>query len=91
MSWKDLAVCHGQDTNIFFDVYEDNEHVRSAIDTKCMSCPVNRRCFAEGVSGEEWGVWGGVYLEEGEISREYNSHKTPDDWQRVWQSLTMEV
>lgn len=47
-------------------------------------------CFANGVSGKEWGVWGGVYLEGGEISREFNKHKNKKDWSETWQSLTME-
>jgi len=55
-----------------------------------MQCPVRKTCFANGISGKEWGVWGGVYLEGGEISREFNRHKSKSDWSNVWQSLTME-
>lgn len=86
-----LALCSGQNTETFFDIYEENENIRGAVEEKCMACPVNRRCFAEGVSNKEWGVWGGVYFEEGEISKEFNEHKTPEQWQRIWQSLTMEA
>jgi hypothetical protein len=53
-------------------------------------CPVKKTCFANGISGKEWGVWGGVYLEGGEISREFNKHKTKQDWSNIWQALTME-
>ena len=80
----------GLNTNFYFEEYEDNVELRSGIDKICMSCPVRKICFANGVSGKEWGIWGGVYLEGGEISREFNKHKTKQDWSLIWQSLTME-
>jgi hypothetical protein len=43
-----------------------------------------------GVSQKEWGVWGGVYLEGGKISREFNRHKTKAKWGETWKYLTME-
>ena len=88
--WKDNASCLGLDTNLFFEKYEDDELIRPAVDSICSSCPVAKRCFAVGVSGKEWGVWGGVYLESGEISREFNSHKNKTDWAQTWQILTMD-
>ncbi len=89
--WKDQAVCLGMDTDLFFDKYEDNVNgVSKKIDTLCKQCPVKKICFANGVSGKEWGVWGGVYLENGEVSREFNKHKTRQDWSTTWQALTME-
>ena len=51
-------------------------------------CPVARQCFAVGVSQKEWGVWGGIYLENGKISREFNKHRTKQDWAAKWQELT---
>ena len=80
----------GLNTNFYFEEYEDNVELRSGIDKICMSCPVRKICFANGVSGKEWGIWGGVYLEGGEISKEFNKHKTKQDWSLIWQSLTME-
>ncbi len=88
--WKDDASCLGLDTNIFFEKYEDDSALRLAIDSICGSCPVARKCFAVGISGKEWGVWGGVYLESGEISREFNNHKTKTDWAQTWKTLTMD-
>ena len=88
--WKDQALCLGSNTDIFFDKYEDQEGSRNEIDLLCKKCPVRKICFANGVSGKEWGVWGGVYLENGEISKEFNKHKNKKDWSLVWQSLTME-
>jgi len=88
--WKDNGACFDSDTNLFFDNYEDNETLRESIDTLCKSCPVQKVCFANGVSGKEWGVWGGIYLENGEISREFSKHRTKEQWGEMWKSLTTE-
>lgn len=88
--WKDDASCLGLDTNIFFEKYEEDTALRLAVDSICGSCPVARKCFAVGISGKEWGVWGGVYIESGEISREFNNHKTKSDWAQTWKTLTMD-
>ena len=89
--WKDNAECLGMDTNLFFDKYEEDPHVAKAVDRICQRCPVNQDCFASGISQKEWGVWGGVYLKDGKIDREFNAHKTKDDWFTTWETLTMEV
>jgi hypothetical protein len=88
--WKDNALCLGSDTNNYFDCYEEKPETREFIDSLCRTCPVVRICFANGVSAKEWGVWGGVYLEDGEISKEFNNHKTKKDWSYIWQALTTE-
>lgn len=88
--WKDDASCFGFETNLFFEKYEDEPALRIAVDSICASCPVAKTCFANGVSGKEWGVWGGVYIESGEISKEFNSHKSKSDWAQTWQMLTMD-
>jgi hypothetical protein len=51
------------ENNAFFDKYEDHEGSRRDVDALCKQCPVKKICFANGISGKEWGVWGGVYLE----------------------------
>lgn len=89
--WKDEARCLGMDTNIFFDKYEEDRAIAARIDSFCMECPVRKQCFAVGVSNKEWGVWGGVYLKEGNIDKEFNQHKNKQSWFDTWQSLTMEV
>lgn len=89
--WKDLSSCLDYDTNLFFDTYENDELLRPAIDKLCSSCPVVKTCFAVGVSQKEWGIWGGIYLENGLISKEFNSHKTKENWGNVWKHLTMVV
>jgi hypothetical protein len=88
-SWKDEASCDGFDTNLFFDKYEEDVALRPAIDKLCSDCPVVRQCFAVGVSQKAWGVWGGIYLENGKISREFNRHRTKQDWSDKWTNLTM--
>lgn len=89
--WKDKAKCLGLDTNLFFDKYEEDQHLARSVDKICQSCPVNQECFATGISGKEWGLWGGVYLKDGKIDKEFNIHKTKEDWFKTWESLTMEV
>lgn len=86
--WKNDSSCLDYDTNIFFDKYEEDVSLRLAIDSLCSQCPVNKMCFAVGVSQKEWGVWGGVYLEGGQISKEFNKHKSKDAWGETWKYLT---
>lgn len=89
-AWKDDASCRDYDTNLFFDKYEEEVQHRPAIENLCSGCPVARQCFAVGISQKEWGVWGGIYLENGKISREFNRHRTKQDWAQAWQYLTMD-
>lgn len=89
--WQDEAKCLNQDFSIFFEIYEDNPKMRKTIDGICAECPARKRCFAQGVNGKEWGIWGGVYLEDGLPSKEFNDHRSKDDWFGTWQSLTMEA
>jgi hypothetical protein len=89
-NWKKEAACIDFDTNLFFDKYEEDLEIRPQIDEFCRDCPVRNMCFAEGVSSKESGVWGGIYLENGEISREFNRHKTRQDWADTWEALTMD-
>jgi hypothetical protein len=89
-SWKNEGSCVNYDVNLFFDKYEENEEVRPSIDKICAECPVARICFAVGVSQKEYGVWGGVYLEKGKISREFGRHRSKEDWAETWKNLTME-
>lgn len=89
-NWKYDAACRDYDWNLFFDKYEEDEDLRPAIDKMCSECPVRKQCFAIGISQKEYGVWGGVYLENGKVSREFNKHRTKAAWAKTWQSLTMD-
>lgn len=88
--FDEKALCLNMDTNLFFDQYEEDSEVSKRVDLLCISCPAQRQCLAYGVSNSEWGVWGGVYLEGGKISKEFNSHKEKKDWFNVWSNITME-
>ena len=88
--WKDDAACLEYDTNLFFDKYEEDELLRPAIDKLCSQCPVSKTCFTVGVSQKEWGIWGGIYLENGELSKEFSKHKNRNDWANTCKYLTME-
>lgn len=89
--WKDQGSCRDFDTNLFFDKYEENETLRPAIDKLCADCPVARMCFAVGISQKEWGVWGGVYMENGKLSREFNKHRSKEDWANTWKTLIVDT
>ena len=88
--WEKEAICDGDDVNLFFDYYEEDIEVRKEIDSLCSICPVAKQCFAAAVATKSWGVRGGVYLENGKISREFNKHKTKEDWANTWQNLTID-
>lgn len=93
-NWKQQGLCNRYDPDDFYDKYEasvksDQEEAQE-IDKLCQICPVRRLCLATGVSNKEWGVWGGVYLKDGKIDREFNAHKTKQDWFDTWSALTME-
>lgn len=89
-SWVEQAKCLGMETNLFFDKYEEDVDLRNAVDSLCSTCPVQRDCLATAISRSEWGVWGGVYFEKGKMSKEFNNHKTNDDWFNIWSYLAME-
>jgi hypothetical protein len=89
-AWKQSAVCADYDTNLFFEKYEDDTLLRPAIDKLCSECPVRKECFAVGVSQKEWGIWGGIYIENGQISREFNNHRTKQSWGDTWKNLVMD-
>jgi hypothetical protein len=88
--FDEKALCLNMDTNLFFDQYEEDREVSKRVDLLCIKCPAQRQCLAYGVSNSEWGVWGGVYLEGGKISKEFNIHKEKTDWFDVWSGITME-
>ena len=88
--WKDSASCKDYDVNLFFDSYEENDKLRPAIDKLCSKCPMARQCFAVGISQKESGVWGGIYLDSGKISREFNRHRSKKEWSETWKYLTID-
>ena len=83
VKWYDLALCLGMDTNLFFDQYESDINIAKGIDEACLSCPVIKICYDSGVSSNDYGVWGGVYLSSGSLDKARNAHKTKDVWRRI--------
>ena len=59
--WKDDGLCVDYDTSMFFEKYEEGSiEFKNNIDQFCLNCPVLKTCFAVGVSGKEYGIWGGI-------------------------------
>jgi hypothetical protein len=88
--WEQEAICIGEEVNLFFDDYEEDLEVRKDVDSLCSMCPVARECFAFGISTKGYGVHGGVYLENGKVSREFNRHRSKEEWANTWQNLTID-
>lgn len=74
MNWRDYALCagtaqprkdNGDAVDWFYDTYEKDPVVREQIRELCDACPVRVACKYQGETGKEYGVWGGVYLENG--------------------------
>ena len=82
-NFLDQALCNGMETEKFFDKYEEDLDLAKYIDSLCLSCPVISECFKKGVSSESWGVWGGIYLVDGKIDKQKNSHKDKTVWNRI--------
>ena len=81
--WYHLSACRGMDTKLFYEKYETDINVAKSIDEACMSCPVSKFCYQSGIENDEYGVWGGVYLNSGSIDKSRNIHKTKEVWKRV--------
>ena len=88
LNWKLDAKCTDMDVDIFFEKYEDDIGLRASIDRMCAGCPVAKECLQWGISHEEWGIWGGIYLEAGQKSNEFNEHKTNEVWDELLVQLT---
>lgn len=75
-TWCDLGLCRSlPDPDIMFEGYEGDPQLARAIDEMCMSCPVARECNEYGVETKSTGQWGGWYLVNGKISKQFNAHK----------------
>jgi hypothetical protein len=87
IKWYHLAACKGMTTNSkydwFYDLYETDKIVSQQVDQICLGCPVIKQCYAEGVTGKEKGVWGGIYMDLGRPDKQHNSHKSPEIWKEL--------
>lgn len=59
LEWR----CQGYHNPDVFDPRDDDALAEAQ--QVCAGCEVRELCFALGVSRDEWGVWGGVLLENG--------------------------
>jgi hypothetical protein len=82
-AWWHLSICRGMETNLFYDKYEMDVNIAKNIDEACLSCPVSKMCYESGVENNEYGIWGGVYLNSGSIDKTRNLHKTQETWKRL--------
>lgn len=83
LEWFHLAVCQGMKTNYFYDDYESDQLFAEIMDSICLSCPVRKMCLREGVENSEYGLWGGVFLNNGKPDKSRNSHKTEAAWEQI--------
>lgn len=81
--WFHLAACSGVDTNLFYEKYEADVNIAKNIDEMCLSCPVIKMCHQSGMANDEYGVWGGVYLNAGVVDKTRNMHKDQEIWKRL--------
>lgn len=87
LEWQDLSICVGQDVARFYEKYEASPRTAKITDQMCLSCPVRKECLQAGIENNEWGVWGGVYLENGKMSENKNAHKTQDIWESIREGI----
>ena len=81
--WMSEALCAGIDTEKYFDKYEEDQELAKEVDRMCLSCPVIKECFDSGVNTESYGVWGGIFLNEGSLDNVRNSHKSDIIWKKL--------
>ena len=72
--WQLRAACRGQDPETFFHPVNERGPSRRKRDTDaktiCSTCPVTRSCLHWAlIAGEEYGVWGGMTVEERDALR----------------------
>ena len=82
-AWWDIAACSGMNTNLFYDTYESDINIAKNIDQASLSCPVIAICYKNGIENNEYGVWGGVYLNFGQHDKQRNTHKTKEIWKEL--------
>lgn len=82
-NWWHLAICSGMEVSVFYEKYEADQNIAKNIDEMCLNCPVMQMCYQTGVENNEYGVWGGIYLNSGSIDKARNIHKTQEVWKKI--------
>ena len=88
LAWYHLAICQGMKTIWFYEAYENDPVFAGIMDSICLSCPVRALCLKEGIENKEYGLWGGVYLDNGKADPAKNAHKTDDVWEVIRNGIT---
>ena len=83
VKWYHLAACINMPINWFYDEYENDSVVAEQADQVCLSCPVIKQCYQEGIKIKEFGVRGGIYMNLGRVDKQNNAHKTEETWQKL--------
>lgn len=83
VEWYHLGLCQGMQTNWFYDDYEADPVFAQTMDNNCLACPVRNMCLREGIENGEYGLWGGVFLNNGKMDKARNSHKTEGIWEQI--------
>jgi len=88
--WQQLGTCYDLNTvgnmdnlNLFFDDYEADPTIAVQVDQMCLGCPVAKVCLQYGIETKSTGVWGGIYLKDGNTDKPRNLHKTDEIWKRL--------
>jgi hypothetical protein len=80
LKWYHLAACTNMNINWFYDDYENDKVIAKTADEVCLSCPVIKQCYKEGVANKEFGVRGGIFMDLGRIDKKNNIHKSEETW-----------
>lgn len=98
LEWYHLALCQHMNDPIpdkephtyidkFAEGYEDDPVLAKNMDSICLACPVRNACLREGIENKEYGLWGGVFLNNGKVDEPRNAHKTEDVWNEIRSGL----
>lgn len=83
LSWHQLAFCKGMQLSWFYEDYEEDEELAKAMDDVCLSCPVLKDCLMNATDSKDFGLRGGIYLNNGKIDKNANKHKTDEVWSMI--------
>lgn len=96
LSWHQIAFCkdmiperddEGKVYDLFYEAYEEDEELAKAMDEVCLSCPVLKECLMEATDNKDFGLRGGIFLNNGKPDKMRNQHKTDEVWQRIQERL----
>ncbi len=87
LSWHQLALCDGMELDWFYDSYEADEELARAMDDTCLRCPVLKDCLMDATDNKDYGLRGGIFLNNGKPDKMRNQRKTEEVWARIQEKL----